>query len=255
MGVHQTYTYLQSIIPDSNWQKVAVAAAVGVTLVMGGRALTARIATAQGREAAIVPDEKISLFGLLDLFVERWIKLHDATAGRQNRKHAPFSAAIFLFIFLLNLIGLVPGMPAATTTVWLNVAMALVVFGYFNYQGVRAHGAKGYLAHFAGPVWWLAWLIFPLEIFSTVLRVLTLNLRLYWNINADHVVLGVFTDSMPTFIRIGVPVIFYGLGTFVALMQAFVFSLLTMVYVKLATEHSHGEDEGHHGDHHASSGH
>ena len=93
------------------------------------------------------------------------------------------------------------------------------------------------MKHFAGPVWWLAWFILPLELFGTVLRILTLNLRLYWNITADHVVLGIMSELVP-FV---VPVIFYALGTFVCFMQAFVPTVLTMIYIMLATQHEEGE--------------
>jgi F-type H+-transporting ATPase subunit a len=133
----------------------------------------------------------------------------------------------------MNLIGLIPGMVSPTTTVSVNVAIALIVFLSFNYYGIREQGLVNYLKHFAGPVWWLAPLLFPLEILSAVLRVLTLNLRLYWNITADHIVLGVFTELT----KYVVPVIFYGLGTFVCFMQAFVFTTLTMVYIFLAVDH------------------
>jgi F-type H+-transporting ATPase subunit a len=87
-------------------------------------------------------------------------------------------------------------------------------------------------------VWWLAFLIFPLEILGTFLRILTLNLRLYWNISADHIVLGLFTDLVP----VVVPVIFLALGTFVCFMQAFVPTILTMIYILLATQHEEGEE-------------
>ena len=147
----------------------------------------------------------------------------------------PFTASLFLFLLAANLLGLVPGMPAITTTVWVNVGMALVVFLYFNYLGIKEHGLLSYLKHFCGPVWLLAWFIFPLEIFSTCLRVLTLNLRLYWNINADHEVLNIFTNLIGPF---AAP--FYVMGVFVCFMQAFIFTTLTMVYILLATQHEEG---------------
>ena len=141
-----------------------------------------------------------------------------------------------MLLLSMNLIGLIPGVPAATTTVWINVGIALCVFLYFNYHGMRTHGVLGYLKHFCGPAWWLVWMIFPLEIFSTCLRVLTLNMRLYWNITADHLVLGIATDMT----KILVPIAFYALGTFVSLVQAVVFTLLSMVYLQLATQHAEG---------------
>jgi F-type H+-transporting ATPase subunit a len=235
MGAH--YNFFQHLTPDPNWQKASLAIALGTGLVVVGSMLTKKIANHATIKEAIVPPERINLFGFADFFVESFVKYHDSIVGKENRRFAPFTAGTFLFLLTANLIGLVPGFPAITTTVWINVAVALATFLYFNYLGIKAHGVVGYLKHFAGPVWWLAVLIFPLEIFSTCLRVLTLNLRLYWNITADHIVLGTFTELVPLF----VPVLFFGLGTFVCFVQAFVFTTLSMVYILLATQHEEGE--------------
>ena len=232
------YTYLQHIVENPDWQKFISAIVLGGAMIGIGSVLTKRLATADGVKQSVIPSEKLSVFGFVDFAFEKWVLFQDSILGKEYREHAPFTATLFFFILFANLLGLVPGIPAITTSVWINVGMALVVFWYFNSQGVKAHGVVGYLKHFAGPLWWLAWLIFPLEILSTTLRILTLNLRLYWNINADHIVLGVFTELVP-FI---VPVVFFALGTFVAFMQAFVFSLLTMVYIQLASHHEEGED-------------
>ena len=233
-------TYLSYLIADPNWQKLAVAIALGAGLTVGGLALTARLRTADGIEANVLPGSRLSLFGFADMLIEGFVRYHDSILGADNRRHAPFCATVFFFILLSNLLGLVPGIPGITTTVWVNVGIALVVFCYFNWQGIKAHGLVGYLKHFCGPIWWLAALIFPVEIISTCLRILTLNLRLYWNITADHLVLGVFTDMLGYVI----PVAFYVLGAFVCFMQAFIFATLTMVYILLASEHE--EEEEHH---------
>lgn len=237
------YTYLQHLIPDQNVEKVVLGCGVAVVMVLLGLLVKARLSSADKVKSCVVPSKGLSVFGVMDFFFESWVKFQDGIIGKEGRKHAPFTATIFLFILLSNLLGLVPGFAAITTTVWVNVGMALVVFAYFNIIGVSEQGLGGYLKHFAGPVWWLAPFIFLLEIMSTCLRVLTLNLRLYWNISADHIVLGVFTEIAP----FGIPIAFYALGTFVAFMQAFVFSLLTMVYIKFA---SHHEESAHHGESH-----
>lgn len=236
------YTYLQELLPDANVEKLVLACAVAASMLGLGALVKSRLSARGGIERNIVPSSSLTLFGLVDVFFESWVKFQDGIIGKEGRKHAPFTATLFLFILLSNLLGLIPGVGAITTTVWINVGMALVVFAYFNFVGVKEQGLFGYLKHFAGPVWWLAPFIFLLEIMSTCLRVLTLNLRLYWNISADHIVLSVFTEIAP----FGVPIAFYALGTFVAIMQAFVFSLLTMVYIKFA---------GHHDDSHNESGH
>jgi F-type H+-transporting ATPase subunit a len=115
-----------------------------------------------------------------------------------------------------------------------TLALGLFVFLYYNYAGFKAHGF-GYLKQFFGPVIWLAPLMFIIEVASHVFRPLSLALRLRGNIMGDHIVLGVFSGLVPYLL----PVIFYGLGVFVAFMQAFVFCLMTMVYISLSTSHDH----------------
>lgn len=240
------FTWLHSVpeaigIPEqvaSESEKLLIATGLGLLLIVFGRLSSApiresTIRVADGLKQLVVPPHKLSLFGFFDVFVEGFLKFHDSVLGRENRKYFPFSGTVFTFILFGNLIGLIPGVAALTTTVWVNVAIALVVFVYFNYLGIKQNGLFGYFKHFCGPVWWLVWLILPIEIFSVALRIVTLNLRLYWNISADHIVLDTFTQ-MTKFI---IPVIFYGFGTFVCVIQALVFTILTMVYILLATQH------------------
>jgi F-type H+-transporting ATPase subunit a len=186
----------------------------------------------------VVPDRKVSLFSFFSLVMEVFISFQDSVIGKENRKHVPFTAAVFFFILFSNFLGLIPGMPTATITVWVNVAIALVVFIYFNTYGIREHGFTAYLKHFmVVDVLVIGLFIFPLEVLSTFMRIITLNLRLYWNIFADHAVLGAFTSAFPP--PVGAPV--YFLGVFVSFMQAFVFATLTMLYVLFATQHEHEE--------------
>jgi F-type H+-transporting ATPase subunit a len=220
-----------AILPDI--ERFALAVGVGGLLVFGGAKIVSRVTSPEGVKKAVIPDSKLGTFSLLEAAVEAVAKFYDSVLGDPGRKHLPFVFSVFFFILLLNLLGLFPGMPSATNTVWLNVGIALVVFGYFNAVGIKEQGLGGYLKHFCGPILLLAPFMFVLEIFSICLRVLTLNLRLYWNIKADHEVVSVFTDLLPP----GFPVIFYVLGTFVSFMQAFIFSTLTMVYILLASHH------------------
>ena len=236
------YTYLNSVVSDPIIQKLVCAGALGAGMLVLGSSAASKLKTADGVEANVIPQKKFGLLGFTDLIVESFIKYHDSIMGKENRKYFSLSATVFFFIFFSNLLGLVPGMPAIATTVTVNVAMAFVVFFAFNYYGIREQGLINYLKHFTGGMvsGWLAIIglfIFILEIISTCLRVLTLNLRLYWNITADHLVLGTFMDLVPV-----VPVAFYAMGTFVAFMQAFVFATLTMIYILLAVEHA----EDHH---------
>ena len=248
MGAHYSYLdTLRHLVPseavrdalaDANWQKFTFALLFGGVVLGAGSMAASRIKTKEGLEKNIIP-QGFSLTALFDLLIGGFLGYHDSILGKHNRKYASLSASVFFVILFSNLLGLVPGVPAVTTTVWINVGMALVVFVAFNWYGIKEQGLGHYLAHFAGPVWWLWWFMFPLEIFSTLLRVFTLNLRLYWNISADHLVLGIFSDLVPVI----VPIVFYALGTFVAFMQAFVFTTLTMIYVFLAVDH--GEEGAH----------
>lgn len=242
----QHYNYFTHLTADPNVQKLTLAVVVGAGLILLGRRVSAAARNLSPARAGqtvdtstLIPDRKLSLAGFFDFFVEAFVSYHDSVLGRENRRYVPFNGSIFLFILIINLLGLIPGMPAATTTVWVNVGIALTVFVYFNYLGIKANGLVGYLKHFCGPFWALAWFMLPLELFSTALRIFTLNLRLYWNITADHLVLGIFTGLT----KLIVPMAFYALGTFVSFMQAFIFTTLTMIYILLATQHS---EEDHH---------
>ena len=240
--MEQHYTYLTSLgIHDQNMQKLITSVVFGSALLLiGSRSakILAKRRALHGEHEGAIPEEKITTSGIFDFFIETFVAFQDSILGRDNRKYLPITGTVFLYVFVLNILGLIPGIPAATTTVWTTVPVAIFIFISFNYHGIKEHGAVRYLKHFLGPVWWLAWFILPLELFGTVLRMLTLNLRLYWNINADHLVLGVFTDLVPYV----VPVIFFALGTFVCFMQAFVPTVLTLIYIMLATSHEEGAE-------------
>ncbi len=241
------YTYLSPFIADQNTQKYITAVVVGLCLILIGRSAAARIASREGQSRAIIPQRRVTISGFFDFFVEAFVHFQDSILGKENRKFLPFTGTIFLFILTSNLLGLIPGVPALTTTVWVDVGMAIVVFIYFNYLGIRYNGLGKYLLHFFGtltkfPIVFVGLFLFLLEVFLTLpLRILTLNMRLYWNITADHTVLSIFNEMLWP----GFPVVFYVLGTFISFMQAFIFTTLTMVYILLATQHEEGEGEGH----------
>ena len=149
--------------------------------------------------------------------------------------HLSFVTTILLFVLLCNVLGLLPGIPTPTASPVVPLGLALVTFVYYNWHGVRAQGPIGYLKHFMGPLWWMAWLLLPIELVSHLARIMSLTIRLYANMYAsDMVTLGFFS-----LIPIGVPAIFLGLHAFVSVIQAFVFMLLTMIYISLATTHEH----------------
>lgn len=249
--MHRHYTYFMHWFPDEMgavFEKFTAGVILGLTLIVLAWLATRRIKNYEGLKSEIIPSSSFSLFGFFDVFMEGFVAFHDSILGENNRRYISLTGSIFLFIFCANLLGLVPGMPAITTTVGVNLALALVVFVAFNFYGVREHGVIGYLKHFfGGPQMVKGWLIIigfficALEMLSTVLRVLTLNLRLYWNITADHLVLSTMVNLVPNIFKYFVPSFFYLLGTFVSFMQAFVFTVLTMIYILLATQH--GDEE------------
>jgi F-type H+-transporting ATPase subunit a len=155
--------------------------------------------------------------------------------GHGYERFQAYVTCIFLFVLLNNLSGLIPGFSAPTSSIMVTLGLAFPTFLYYNYHGIRANGVLGYLKQTAGPIWWMAWLIFPIEIVSHLARILSLSVRLYANMFAgDMLTLVIFSLC-----SIGFPVIFLGLHVFISLIQAFVFMLLTMIYLSLAVAHEH----------------
>jgi F-type H+-transporting ATPase subunit a len=142
--------------------------------------------------------------------------------------------SLAFFILFSNLLGLVPGFLPPTDNLNTTVACALVVFFATHYYGIKTHGLK-YIKHFMGPVWWLSPLFFIIEVISHLARVLSLSMRLFGNIMADHTLLSL-TLLTPSFLVIFLPPLAMFLGIFVSLIQAFIFTLLSMVYISLAIE-------------------
>lgn len=155
--------------------------------------------------------------------------------GPHYERFQSFATIIFVFILSCNLIGLVPGVNSPTELEVVTLALATATFLYYNFWGFREQGFLGYLGHFAGPVWWLAWLLFPIEIISHFARIMSLSVRLYANMFAGGLVTLVFFSLIP----VGVPVVFLGLHLLVSVIQSFVFMLLVMIYLSLAVSHEH----------------
>jgi F-type H+-transporting ATPase subunit a len=159
----------------------------------------------------------------------------DQIIGHGYERFQSFATIIFLFILSCNLIGLIPGINSPTELEGVTLALATATFLYFNFYGFKEQGFVGYLKHFAGPVWWLAPLMFPIEIVSNVARVMSLSVRLYANMFAGGLVTLVFFSLVP----VGVPVVFLGLHLLVSVIQAFVFMLLVLIYLSVAVSHEH----------------
>ncbi len=155
--------------------------------------------------------------------------------GEEGRWLFPVFATIFLYIFAGNLIGLVPGFYPPTASLNTTLSCALVVVVFTHVLGVKYHGVK-YIKHFLGPVWWMIPIILPIEIIGHLARVLSLSFRLFGNMMGHELVLIILFGLAGAFFA---PLPIMALGIFVALVQAFVFFLLTIMYFTGAMEHAH----------------
>lgn len=150
-------------------------------------------------------------------------------------KHISFFGTLFIFILFMNLIGIIPGLESPTMTPAVPAGLAVSAFLFYNWTGFREHGVGRYLAHFAGPMPLLAPLMIPIEFISHLARPLSLTIRLYANMFAGEKVTLTFL-ALTSF---AIPAVFMGLHVFVALLQAYIFMLLTMIYVGAAVAHEH----------------
>jgi F-type H+-transporting ATPase subunit a len=214
-----------------NHAAVATAGIVTIGLVVAGFA--ANSALGRGEEQ-VAPANRFSLRGLFEVITEFITNLSDSVIGVEGRHFVPLFAAVFTFVYANNMLGMLPGLVPATENMNMTSAMAILVFLGYNFVGIQHHGI-GYIKHFLGPMPILIPFMLPLEILSHLVRPFSLSMRLSNVLAGDHAVVGVFVDLTKV---IG-PLPFYMLGLIVAFVQAFVFTLLSMVYVKMANDHAH----------------
>jgi F-type H+-transporting ATPase subunit a len=183
----------------------------------------------------IIPEDKLTLRTFFELLIGYFYDLmKDMMGPKRAKRYFPLIGACATFILFSNFLGFIPGFNPPTASWNVTLGCAAFVFLAFNYYGIKEHGLWKYLGHFAGPVWWMAWLIFPLEIISTCIRPLTLSIRLMLNMSVDHLLAAL---AMSAFAFL-VPLPALILGTLVCIVQTLVFCLLSSVYIALATEHS-----------------
>ena len=155
--------------------------------------------------------------------------------GHGYERFQAFVTCIFLFVVLNNLLGLIPGLDTPTAAPYIPLGIAVPTFLYYHYFGFKEQGFVGYMKHFAGPIWWIAWLLFPIEIISHFARIMSLTIRLYANMFASDLVTLVFFSLFP----LAIPALFLGLHAAVSIIQAYVFMLLAMIYLSQAVAHDH----------------
>jgi F-type H+-transporting ATPase subunit a len=187
-------------------------------------------ARARGGVDALVPDAGLTPRNALEIITEALFELAESSMGRKDAKiFFPFLGALFLYILVNNLLGLVPGFLPATSCVSNNLALAAIVFVTFNVAGLWRNGIA-YVKHLGGPILAMAWFFFIIETIGLFVRPVSLTLRLAGNMFGDHTVFGIMSELVPW----GLPSILLGLGAFVSFIQALVFMLLTTVYISLA---------------------
>ncbi|MEO7028211.1 MAG: F0F1 ATP synthase subunit A [Acidobacteriaceae bacterium] len=171
---------------------------------------------------------------LAEITNEFVVEQTESIIGHGYERFTSYLTALALFILLANLMGLIPGLESPTADVTVPLGFALVTFFYYHFHGVRSNGF-GYIKQFLGPLWWLSWLLLPIEIISHCARVLSLTVRLYANMFAGDLLTMVFFSLIP----VGVPLLFLGLHLGVAVVQAYVFFLLASIYLSMAVAHEH----------------
>jgi len=201
----------------------------------------------------VIPEQGVSLRNIFELLLELIVGLSDGIIGKKGRKYVHLFGSFFIFILTANLFGLLPGFSPPTSNINTTLGLALVSFCAYHYFGLREHGLN-YIKQFIGPMTSLpssprkilSLLFIPiliisifffsvLESISHLVRPVSLSLRLFGNIFGDHLVVEIFTDLT----HVVFPVVFYVFGALVSVIQAFVFTLLSMIYVAMAISHQH----------------
>ncbi len=178
--------------------------------------------------------------------------------GEHGYRHLPVVATFGLLILISNLMGQFPLFMSPTASVNVTFALGISSFVYYNYVGISENGLLGHLRHFAGPrlpllmALFITPLIFVIELISNSIRPFTLGVRLFANMFSDEQVFVQITNLYPPFTQFLVPLMLTLLGVFVAFVQAFVFTLLSMIYIG---EVSHAPHDEHHGDEHHEAAH
>jgi F-type H+-transporting ATPase subunit a len=162
--------------------------------------------------------------------------------GAGHKAFFPIIGSLFLFILTCNLLGLFPGFMSPTSNINVTAGCAIIVFVYYNFHGFKTHGFAKYMAHFAGPSLVLAPLLFVIEIISHMARPFSLSVRLFGNIFAEEMIIAKVSSEILPFL-IPLPVMM--LALFASTIQAFIFVVLTMVYIGGAVEHAHEEHDNH----------
>ncbi|SFP26132.1 F0F1 ATP synthase subunit A [Hydrogenimonas thermophila] len=209
---------------------------VFVTHVLLSAIIALALAKMATKSLRMVP---IGTQNIMEAYLQGIVAMGRDVIGETNAKrYLPLVATIGIFVFIGNVLGIIPGFESPTGNINMTLTLALIVFVYYNFEGIRKNGVVHYFAHFAGPVKWLAPLMFPIEIVSHISRIISLSFRLFGNIKGDDLFLWVLLMLAPWF----VPLPAFVLLAFSAILQTFIFMILTYVYLAgavLLEEESH----------------
>jgi F-type H+-transporting ATPase subunit a len=172
---------------------------------------------------------------VMEVIVEFTQALVDEIIGHGGRRYVAMIGTLGIFILLCNLLGLIPTFQTPTAHYEVTLGCAVAAFLYYNFHGFRHHGVVGYLKHLCGPMLYIAFLMFPIEVFSNFFRLLSLTVRLWANMLVGDILEGIFTGLVP----IAIPALFMALHVFVSLMQAYIFMLLPAVYLSFVVSEEH----------------
>jgi F-type H+-transporting ATPase subunit a len=232
MEQHHPFTWLGAAgIHDPTVAAFATSGIVAAGLVAFALRVRPKLADT---ERALEPDSKVTARGIAEALTEAISGIAEAGIGHHSERFVPLLGTFFVLILCSNLFGLLPGFIPPTSNINLTLGLGLVAFLMYNVYGIQAHKAS-YVKQFLGPMALMAPLMLVIELVSHAFRPASLGIRLFANMFADHQVLETFTSLT----KVVVPVIFYAFGSFVCLVQAFVFTMLTAVYIGLAISHDH----------------
>jgi len=222
------FSFFMRLPGGAHYYYMYAALFVAVLLAAGSYAAVGR----RSAEELLIPEPRMTFRNLLELIIGFVAGIAEDIMGHHAKRYLPLLGTCFIFILFMNLLGLIPGFLPPTQKMNVTVGLAVVVFLSTHYFGVREHGLA-YFRHFLGPIWWLAPIMLPIEIISHLARPMSLSLRLFGNITGDHAVVSGFMALVP----VVVPAVFLGLGLFVSFMQAFIFTVLSMIYISGAVAH------------------
>lgn len=216
---------------DPHYVHVNAAIIVFIGILLGS--IAANIALKRRRKEQVIPDGRVSFVNIVDAMIEGVHGFITDTIGKHGEVYVPFIGSLFFFILFGNFLGLIPYSAAPTSNVNTTFALGIAAFIYYNYLGIKEQGFVGYLKHFLMGLGPAGVVVALLEIVSQAVRPLSLGIRLFVNMHVDHEVVFSFQNLFAWLLP--VPLLLFGIV--VCTIQAFVFAVLTAVYVQMATEH------------------